>query len=81
MSVSDGKSKSAGDGKNMARKEWNAAIVRALREKGFTKKGARKTAKATIRRSIQARDRKESNDPRNGKVRVIVKNGVRLIPE
>jgi hypothetical protein len=37
--------------------KWKAAIINALREKGFTKQGARKTAVMTIKRSIERRNR------------------------
>ena len=64
----------------MSKKGWQSAIENALREKGFNRKGAKKTAKATMQKSAQAKERRESA-PLHGKVKVIVKNGVRLIAE
>jgi hypothetical protein len=34
------------------RKAWKSAIEKALKQKGFTKSGAKKTAKIVIRKSI-----------------------------
>ena len=59
--------------------DWKNKIASALMEKGFTKKGASKTAKSTMKRSIQTRERKE-NAPLHGKVKVIMKNGILLTP-
>lgn len=39
---------------------WKKAIVKALRDKGFTKKGARKTAAMTIQKSMAKRERQET---------------------
>ena len=47
----------------MGKKEWQSAIEKALRGKGFNKKAARKTAKATIRKSIEKRELKQSRQP------------------
>ena len=40
----------------MSKKLWQKAIVKALRDKGFTKNGARKTAKMTIQKSVAKRE-------------------------
>ena len=40
----------------MAKKEWKRAIVKALRAKGFTAGGAKKTAAKTIARSIAKKE-------------------------
>ena len=39
---------------------WKKVIVKALRDKGFTKKGARKTAAMTIQKSMAKRERQET---------------------
>ena len=41
----------------MSKNGWRKAIEKALRDKGFTKTGAKKTANNTMRRSIQCRKR------------------------
>lgn len=40
---------------NKAQRQWKRAIEKALREKGFTRKGAKKTAIMTMHRSIEAK--------------------------
>lgn len=42
----------------MSRRGWKAAIEKALRKKGFSKTGAKKTAIMTVQRSIECRQRK-----------------------
>lgn len=46
-----------------AKRKWRNAIVKALREKGFTKTAARKTAQMTMKKSIASRKRQVSSGP------------------
>ena len=45
----------------MSRKAWRNAIARELVKKGFSKSGALKTAKRTIRKSLAKRKRENKN--------------------
>jgi hypothetical protein len=70
----------------MAEKQWRMAIEKALRGKGFTKKGARKTAIRTMRMSAakqklvaSRRDNwREVNDPDRSKYRTAGQEAKRL---
>ncbi|HUD75193.1 MAG TPA: hypothetical protein VMQ76_08985 [Terracidiphilus sp.] len=54
---------------------WKNKIADALKKKGFSNRGANKTAKATMKLSIQSKERKESAHL-HGKVKIIMKDGV-----
>jgi hypothetical protein len=61
----------------MGNQVWKQKIAGALMEKGFSKKSAGRVAKATMKKSQQAKERKESA-PLHGKVKIIMKDGIRL---
>lgn len=54
--------------------EWKKAIVKALMQKGFTRKGSKKTAVMTMKRSIECL--RINNVPRNFTVKMVVIDGI-----
>ena len=58
---------------------WKRAIMKALREKGFTKKGARKTAAMTIQKSIAKHERREMETKAYTLKEVVIDGQTRMV--
>lgn len=58
---------------------WKKAIVKALRDKGFTKKGAKKTAVLTIQKSIAKHERREAETKAYTLKEVVIDGHTRMV--